>query len=207
LGRRYAARTASSDSRPTAAPGPRACTSGRVAWCRAPELPHGEPAFFDAASDIWILSPDGKARRFLAAAFNERSGHFSPDGRWLAYVSDETGSYQVYVVPYPGPGPKVAVSVDGGLSPVWSSGGRELFFCRGGKMLAATLAFTPTLLASKPVELFDGPYTLDLMGHQRYDVAPDGKFLMVENSDDFRIVLVQNWAEELNRLVPPVTKP
>ena len=167
----------------------------------------GELAFFDAASDIWILSPDGKARRFLGATFNERSGHFSPDGRWLAYVSDETSSYQVYVVPYPGPGPKVAVSVDGGLSPVWSSNGRELYFCRGGKMLAVTLTFTPTLLASKPVELFDGPYTLDLMGHQRYDVAPDGRFMMVENSDDFRIVLVQNWAEELERLVPAVTKP
>jgi Tol biopolymer transport system component len=167
----------------------------------------GELAFFDGASDIWILSPDGKARRFLGAPFNERSGHFSPDGRWLAYVSDETGSYQVYVVPYPGPGAKVAVSVDGGLSPVWSSSGRELFYCRGGKMLAATLTFTPTLLASKPVELFDGPYTLDLMGHQRYDVAPDGRFLMVENSDDFRIVLVQNWAEELYRPVPGVTRP
>jgi hypothetical protein len=166
----------------------------------------GELAFFDGASDIWILSPDGKARRFLGAAYNERSGRFSPDGRWLAYVSDETGSYQVYVVPYPGPGPKVAVSVDGGLSPVWSTSGRELFYCRGGKMLAATLTFTP-LVASKPVELFDGPYTLDLMGHQRYDVAPDGSFLMVENSDDFRIVLVQSWTEELDRLVPGATKP
>jgi serine/threonine protein kinase len=161
----------------------------------------GELAFFDDSSDIWILSPDGSAERFLEAPFNERSGRFSPDGRWLAYVSDETGSYQVYVVPYPGPGPKVAVSIEGGLSPIWSSDGRELFFRRGGKMLAAAMSFTPTLAAAQPVELFDGPYTLDLMGHQRYDVAPDGRFLMVENSDDFRIVLVQSWSEELNRLV------
>ncbi len=54
-----------------------------------------------------------------------------------------------------------------------------------------------------PVELFDGPYTLDLMGHQRYDVSPDGRsFLMVENSDDFPIVVVQNWGSELERVLP-----
>ncbi|HET7292824.1 MAG TPA: protein kinase [Vicinamibacteria bacterium] len=162
----------------------------------------GELAFFDGASDIWILSTDGSARRFLAAPFNERSGRFSPDGRWMAYVSDETGSYQVYVAPYPGPGPKIAVSIDGGLSPIWSADGRELFFRRGGKVLAAAMSFTPTLTAARPVELFDGAYTLDLMGHQRCDVAPDGRFLMVENSDDYRIVVVQNWAAELNRIVP-----
>jgi len=162
----------------------------------------GDLAFFDSASDIWILPPDGSARRFLGAPFNERSGRFSPDGRWLAYVSDETGSYQVYVVPYPGPGPKVAVSIDGGLSPLWSSDGRELFFRRGSKLLASAMTFTPALAATRPVELFDGPYTLDLMGHQRDDVAPDGRFLLVENSDDFRIVLVQNWVEELKAKVP-----
>jgi len=162
----------------------------------------GDLAFFDQASDIWILPPGGTARSFLATAFNERSGRFSPDGRWLAYVSNETGSYQVYVMPYPGPGPKVAVSVEGGLEPIWSGDGRELFFRRGGRVLAAAMTFTPTLAAGPPVELFSGPYTLDLMGHQRWDVAPDGRFLMVENSDDFRIVLVQNWALELNRLVP-----
>jgi dipeptidyl aminopeptidase/acylaminoacyl peptidase len=162
----------------------------------------GDLAFFDGASDIWILSSDGKTRRFLGAPFNERSGRFSPDGRWLAYVSDETGSYQVYVVPYPGPGPKVAVSIDGGLSPLWSSDGRELYFRRGSKLLASAMTFTPALAAARPIELFDGPYTLDLMGHQRDDVAPDGRFLLVENSDDFRIVLVQNWVEELKAKVP-----
>jgi hypothetical protein len=61
---------------------------------------------------------------------------------------------------------------------------------------------TAPLGAGRPVELFDGPYTLDLLGHQRWDVAPDGRFLMVENSDDFRSVLVQSWSSELNRLAP-----
>jgi len=162
----------------------------------------GDLAFFDDQSDIWILSPDKSSRKFLASPANERSGRFSPDGRWLAFVSDETGTYQVYVVPYPGPGPKVAVSTEGGMSPIWSADGKELFFIRGGKMLAAAMTFTPALAAARPVELFDGPYTLDLMGHQRYDVGPDGRFLMVENSDDFRIILVQSWTAELERLLP-----
>ena len=70
-------------------------------------------------------------------------------------------------------------------------------------MLAASISYEPSLRFGKPVELFDGPYTLDLQGHQRYDVSPDGeRFLMVENSDDFRIVVVLNWFEELKRLVP-----
>ena len=167
----------------------------------------GELAFFDDASDIWILSPGEAARRFLATPANERSGRFSPDGRWLAYVSDETGSYQVYVTSYPGPGPKIAVSIDGGMEPIWSSDGSELYFRRGGKMLAAAMSFTPDLAAARPVELFDGPYTLDFMGHQRQDVAPDGRFLMVENSDDFRMVLVENWTREVSRLTSQGARP
>jgi hypothetical protein len=60
---------------------------------------------------------------------------------------------------------------------------------------------TAPLTFSTPVELFDGPYTLDLMGHQREDVSTDGRFLMVENSDDFPIIIVQSWPQELARLV------
>ena len=163
----------------------------------------GELAFFDDASDIWILPREGEPVAFLNTRFNERSARFSPDGRWIAYVSDETGTYQVYVVPFPGPGRKIAVSIEGGLSPIWSQDGRELFFRKGSKLMAASVSYEPTTRIGQPVELFDGPYNPDFMGHQRYDVSPDGeRFLMVENSDDFRIVIVQNWFAELERLVP-----
>ena len=109
--------------------------------------------------------------------------------------------YQVYVTAYPGPGPTVAVSTKGGLSPIWSADGRELFFRLGSKVLAARMSNAQPLGFDAPRELFDGPYTLDLMGHQREDVAADGRFLMVENSDDFPIIIVQNWALELGRVV------
>ena len=160
----------------------------------------GELAFYDhRAFEIWIRSVDGKTRRFLGAPGRKRSGRFSPDGKWMAFVSDETGDYQVYVTAYPGPGPTVAVSTKGGLSPIWSADGHELFFRLGSKMLAARMSSATPLAFSAPVELFDGPYTLDLMGHQREDVASDGRFLVVENSDDFPIVIVQNWTLELSR--------
>ena len=162
----------------------------------------GDLAYYDhRAFEIWIRSADGKTRRFLGAPGRKRSGRFSPDGKWMAFVSDETGEYQVYVTAYPGPGPTVAVSTKGGLSPIWSADGRELFFRLGNKLLAARMSSQSPLGFTVPVELFDGPYTLDLMGHQREDVASDGRFLMVENSDDFPIVIVQNWPLELKRLV------
>jgi serine/threonine protein kinase len=162
----------------------------------------GELAYYDhRAFEIWIRSPDGKTRRFLGGPGRKRSGRFSPDGKWMAFVSDETGDYQVYVTAYPGPGQTVAVSTKGGLSPIWSADGRELFFRLGEKLLSAKMTGTAPLTFSTPVELFDGPYTLDLMGHQREDVSTDGRFLMVENSDDFPIIIVQSWPQELARLV------
>jgi eukaryotic-like serine/threonine-protein kinase len=163
----------------------------------------GDLAYYDhRVFEIWIRAADGKTRRFLGGPGRKRSGRFSPDGKWMAFVSDETGDYQVYVTAYPGPGATVAVSTKGGLSPIWSADGRELFFRLGSKMLAARMTSSQPLAFSSPLELFDGPYTLDLMGHQREDVAPDWRrFLMVENSDDFPIVIVQNWALELGRAV------
>lgn len=68
--------------------------------------------------------------------------------------------------------------------------------------MGASITLDPEIDVSTPIELFDGPYTVDLSGHQRYDVAPDGRFLMVENSEDFRVVVVEGFFHELNRLLP-----
>ena len=167
--------------------------------------PDGERlAVFDSQSDIWILARDGDYQSFLAGPYNQRSGRFSPDGSAFAYVSDELGGeFQVYVTPYPDAGKRIPVSIDGGLSPIWSADGSKLYFRQGSKVMAANITLGPEIDVSTPVELFDGPYTVDLSGHQRYDVAPDGRFLMVENSEDFRIVVVEGFFKELNRLLPP----
>ena len=76
--------------------------------------------------DIWVLRlGDRKAQPFLRTPFNEGAPRFSPDGRWLAYVSDESGRYEIYVQPYPGPGGKWQISTEGGTEPLWNRNGRE----------------------------------------------------------------------------------
>ena len=71
---------------------------------------------------------DRKAQPFLRTPFNETAPRFSPDGRWLAYISDESGRFEIYVQPYPGPGGKWQISTEGGTEPVWNPNGRELFY-------------------------------------------------------------------------------
>ena len=88
--------------------------------------------------DIWVLSiGDRKTRAVIHTAANEMSPEFSPDGRWLAYVSNESGRHEVYVQPYPGPGERHLISTNGGEQPAWSGNGRELFYVQGGQIAAA----------------------------------------------------------------------
>src|SRR6202030_1842180 len=76
-----------------------------------------------------------KAQSFLRTPFNETAPRFSPDGRWLAYSSDESGRREIYVQPYPGPGGKRQISTEGGTEPVWNPDGRELFYRCANKMM------------------------------------------------------------------------
>ncbi len=132
---------------------------------------------------------------------------FSPDGRWLAYVSDETGQMHVYVRPYPEPDVKFLVSEEeGGGQPVWSPDGSELFYRSGDKMMVVSIRTQPTFNASRPQVLFEGSYlnSTIILGNQYYDISPDGQqFLMIKQPEAERqIDVVLNWFEELKRLVP-----
>jgi eukaryotic-like serine/threonine-protein kinase len=169
--------------------------------------------------DIWVLrlgDPSAgsgqvrKAQPFLRTPFNESVPAFSPDGHWLAYVSDESGLVEVYVQPYPGPGGKYQISKEGGTEPVWNRNGRELFYRSGNKMMAVDIATKPGFAAGKPRMLFEGPYRPTGSTIQNYDVSPDGqRFLMLKSGEQnsssapTQIVVVQNWFEELKRRVPP----
>ena len=159
------------------------------------------------AMDIMILPSDGKARPFLQTPFNEGAARFSPDGHWLAYVSDESGRYEIYVQPYPGPGEKWQVSTDGGTEPVWNPNGRELFYRQGDKMMAVDVATRPSFSPGKPRMLFEGRYLRAAQANPAYDVFPDGqRFLMVKETQQeqtsTQIDVVQNWFEELKQKVP-----
>jgi Tol biopolymer transport system component/predicted Ser/Thr protein kinase len=158
--------------------------------------------------DIWVLRMgDRKAQPFLRTPFNEAAPRFSPDGRWLAYISDESGGDEIYVQPYPGPGGKWQISTDGGTEPLWNPNGRELFYRSGDKMMAVNIATQPSLGAGKPRVLFEGQYQPSPATIPNYDVSADGqRFLMLkpveqaQSPDQINVVL--NWFEELKRRVP-----
>jgi serine/threonine-protein kinase len=155
---------------------------------------------------------DRKAQPFLRTPFTESAPRFSPDGHWLTYVSDESGRFETYVQPYPGPGGRWQISTEGGNEPVWNPNGRELFYRSGDKMMAVDVATQPTFAAGKPRVLFEGQYARTLFTIPNYDVTLDGqRFLMLKPSDSAeaaptQINVVLNWFEELKRRVPPGTK-
>ena len=151
--------------------------------------------------DIWTVARGQEPMPFLLTPFDERSPRFSPDGRWLAYVSDESGRDEVYVQPFPGPGAKWLVSTDGGREPVWGRDGRELFYRAGDLMMAVPLTFTREFSAGRPLRLFefraegvdDAPV---------FDVSHDGRWFVLARSEreppprEFQVVL--NWFGEVS---------
>jgi serine/threonine-protein kinase len=134
----------------------------------------------------------------------------SPDGRWLAYVTTRTGFADVWVKRYPD-GTPYRVSQGGGLEPVWSRDGRELYFLRDDSLMAVAVETSGDDFSfDRAVELFRSPYvTSPSEGELSYDVDPEGRFLMIEQPGGAgaaeapaSIVVVQNWLEELERRVP-----
>ena len=149
---------------------------------------------------ITIHLGDGSVTPFLTTPASEGQPSFSPDGRWVAYTSDVSGMSEIYVRPFPGPGPRHSVSSGGGMSARWSMNGRELFYQSGDRILAVDVTTTPTFSAAPPRELFDAR-AYDLT--RGWDVGPDGRFVLVRSDASMmrQIILVQNFAEELEERV------
>ena len=156
--------------------------------------------------DIWTLSEEGDATPFIATSFNENTPMFSPDGRLLAYVSNESGNDEVYVQPYPGPGGKWPISKDGGADPRWSHDGRELFYLQGQQMMVVTVETEPTFTVGRSELVFEADYQRWIGGEINYDLSTDSRrFLMVKASEQeaqSHIHVVLNWFEELKRRGP-----
>jgi dipeptidyl aminopeptidase/acylaminoacyl peptidase len=152
--------------------------------------------------DIHLLPLDGPrtSRPLLTTGFDELMPRISPDGKRLAYMSDETGQYEVYIRALPGLGGRVQVSTNGGTEPLWSRDGR-LFYRQGTQLIAASIITAPSLLVSREV-VFDGPYETHPF-HPNYDAAPDGKsFLMLKTADDdTQVIAVVNWLDELRQRI------
>ena len=165
-----------------------------------------------APRDIYLLDvPAGReAQRLIGTTFEENNPELSPDGRWLAYQSNESGRSEIYVRPFPDvDARRWQISTAGGTRPLWSRDGRELFYLVGsGTIMAVPVEMTQTFAAGRPEIVVEGDYAAVGVG-RAYDVSPDGRrFLMVKNVDaggeapPAQIVLVQHWFEELKALVP-----
>jgi Tol biopolymer transport system component len=154
-------------------------------------------------------SKGGKPRPLFGMRVRPSGLEMSSDRRLLAYQSNETGRNEVWVTPFPGPGPRVLVSTDGGEAPRWNPKGHELFYRNGSRFMTVEIQTVPVLRAGSPKVLFDSPDTGPMVGVQRvsYDVSPDGqRFLLIKpqtttaQSTDVRVIV--NWADELARKAP-----
>jgi Tol biopolymer transport system component len=152
--------------------------------------------------DIWILGPDRTRRGFLATPYQERAARYSPDGKWLAYVSNDAGRDEVYVRPAGGSGERTTVSTEGGTEPVWAASGRELFYRNADRLMVAPVQTTPALSIGGARELFTGAYERDRgsgFANANYDISHDGtRFVMIQPpAASSHLVVALNWFEEL----------
>jgi hypothetical protein len=166
----------------------------------------------DSGANIWMMSLDSDRppRPLLNSPANEAWAELSPDNKWLAYGSDSSGRFEVYVQPFPGPGQHEQISYGGTDSPLWSPSGRELFFMTRGDVPSVlrvhAIDVTPGVpfKSGTPPVLFEGRFGRT-GSPTAYDVSRDGsRFLMVEHLDPpsqpvTRMRLVLNWFTELRR--------
>ena len=187
---------------------------------RAPSAwtPDGRSLVFSSGGDIHVWSPDTdpQVRPLLNTSFPARHADLSPDGRWLAYVSDETGRPEVYVVVFPGLGGKRTISTRGGVEPAWSADGRTLAFLeplaeegRGYRLLSVAVTIGDEFSYGPVRHLFDIPWYSGSGGRRAYDLTGDAeRFLFVRETypaavaELDRIHIVENWDQELLERVP-----
>jgi serine/threonine-protein kinase len=163
----------------------------------------------ESGYDIGTLSMEGDhtPKLLLKERYGEYRPHLSPDGRWIAYQSDESGRWEIYVRPFPDVDiGRLQVSTSGGEFPIWSLDGKELFYCSPDSIMAVSVKTKPALKLGTPKSLFPNKYV------GQFDVHPDGKrFLMLKPraaadgktaEAPRKIVIVLNWLEELKRRVP-----
>ena len=153
----------------------------------------GADVFYRALSGDTVPKPVAASVQFV-----EDMARVSPDGRWVAFVTDESGAQQVVVQPFPGPGARTQVSTAGGAEPVWSPDGKRLFYRADARLIAASVSAGPVFAVTGRDTLFEDRYVGFVLPHANYDVAPDGRhFIFLKAAQDAEFQVVVNWRSEL----------
>jgi len=144
-------------------------------------------------------------RPLLKTAAYEGGARLSPDGKWLVYVSNESGQNDVYLRAFPALDRRWSISTQGGTQPLWNPSGKEIFYRSGDKMMAVEVTTTPQVTLSTPRVLFEQRYAYGAgITMANYDVTQDGqRFIMVKDeSGAARLNVILNWLSELRRVAP-----
>jgi Tol biopolymer transport system component len=146
------------------------------------------------------LAGDRTLKKYVEGSFHNRDGQFSPDGRWVAYQSNETGRFETYLRPFPGPGERIQISSGGGGQPRWGKRTSELFFIAGDQRLTSvpvTFSSSGAPKVGQPVPLFRAEFDVSFLTRQQYAVSPDSQRFLVNTvtdvSDPASVTLILNW--------------
>ena len=181
---------------------------GPLDWSRDGSLLLFREQSPDTRWDLWVLPLEGNREPvpYIQTKFAESTGQFSPDDRWVTYVSDESGQSEIYVQPYPADGSKWQISTGGGLQPRWSADGKELFYLSADRrMMVVEVEAQETFRPGVPSALFDVPEFNDLRPDifYHYDVSNDGRRFLIDvaagESGRVPVTVVLNWQAELGR--------
>jgi serine/threonine-protein kinase len=165
----------------------------------------------ETSFDIYTLplADPSRVRPLLNTTAYEGGARLSPDGRWLSYISNESGRNEVYLRPFPGSDRRWQISTEGGTQAIWNPNGKEIFYRNGDRMMAVGLSATPEVALSAPRLLFEQQYAYGAgITIANYDVSRDGqRFLMVKDEASAgRLNVVLNWFSDLARLAPAGTR-
>jgi Tol biopolymer transport system component len=167
----------------------------------------------DGKTVVYDEGPPGRPTRIMSAPadgsrapqqvveneYVNRIGRLSPDGKWIAYTSNESGRVDVYIRPFPGPGASSQISTEGGNQPMWSRNGKELYYREGNKMMAAVISTAPEVRVTSRTPLFEDRFLTS--NATNYDVLPDGRFVMIESTSGSapQLFVIVNWKPPVGR--------
>jgi serine/threonine-protein kinase len=191
------------------APATPVLASERNGFFEAVPTPDGKAIVYQADTSVAdigyrLLAGDTSLKPIAATSATEDEPRVAPDGRWIAFTTDESGTTQVVVQAFPGPGPRLQVSTNGGIEPVWSRDGRRLFYRGGQKIVAAQMITAPNLAVKSRTPLFDDVFLQATERHANYDVSPDGtRLLLLKSVAEEKLIVARNWDDELRARLRP----